>query len=98
MESIKQIEQLLGPPGCNPPRNRSCQEILYCFPSAPSGYHKIRTPNCSLVEVYCDIEGTNCGGQGGWMRVTHVNMSQYSASCPEGLEQKVLSGLMDFVA
>ena len=93
MESIKQIEQLLGPPGCNPPRNRSCQEILYCFPSALSGYHEIRVPNGSLVEVYCDMEGTNCGGQGGWMRVAHVNMSQSGASCPEELEQKELSGL-----
>ena len=75
MEDLKQIHEQLGPPGCNPPRNRSCHEIHYCFPSASSGYHKIRVPNGSLVEVYCDMEGTNCGGQGGWMRVAHVNMS-----------------------
>ena len=93
MEDLKRVHEQLGPPGCNPPRNRSCQEILYCFPSAPSGYHKISVPNGSLVEVYCDMEGTNCGGQGGWMRVAHVNMSQSGASCPEGLEQKVLSEL-----
>ena len=93
MEALSKIHQELGPPGCNPPRNRSCQEILYCFPSAPSAYHEIRVPNGSLVQVYCDMEGTNCGGQGVWMRVAHVNMSQSGASCPQGLTQKVMSEL-----
>ena len=93
MAVINQVRQRLGPPGCNPPRNRSCQEILHCFPSAPSGYHETRVPNGSLVQVYCDMEGTNCGGQGGWMRVAYVNMSQSGASCPQGLTQKVKSGL-----
>ena len=93
MAVISQVHQRLGPPGCNPPRNRSCQEIIHCFPSAPSGYHEIRVPNGSLVQVYCDMEGTNCGGQGGWMRVAHVNMSQSGASCPQGLTQKNMSGL-----
>ena len=90
MEALSKIHQELG---CNPPRNRSCQEILHCFSSAPSGYHEIRVPNGSLVQVYCDMEGTNCGGQGGWMRVAHVNMSQDGASCPQGLTQKTMSGL-----
>ena len=94
MAVISQVCQRLGPPGCNPTQNRSCQEILHCFPSAPSGYHEIRVPNGSLVQVYCDMEGTNCGGQGGWMRVAHVNMSQSGASCPQGLTQKVMSGLI----
>ena len=93
MAVINQVRQRLGPPGCNPPRNRSCQDILHCFPSAPSGYHEIRVPNGSLAQVYCDMEGTNCGGQGGWMRVAHVNMSQDGASCPQGLTQKTRSGL-----
>ena len=60
METLGQVQQQLGPPGCNPPKNRSCQEILYCFPSAPSGYYQIRVPNGSLVQVYCYMEGTNC--------------------------------------
>ena len=94
MAVISQVHQLLGPPGCNPPQNRSCQEILHCFPSAPSGYHEIRVPNGSLVQVYCDMEGTNCGGQGGWMRVAHVNMSQSGASCPQGLTRNNMSGLI----
>ena len=90
MQTLRQVQPQLDPPGC---KNRSCQEILHCFPSAPSGYHEIRVPNGSLVQVYCDMEGANCGGQGGWMRVAHVNMSQEGASCPQGLTQKILSGL-----
>ena len=93
MQTLGQVQQQLGPPGCNPPRNRSCQEILYCFPSAPSGYYQITAPNGSLVQVYCDMEGTNCGGEGGWMRVAYVNMSQSGATCPQGLTQRTLSGL-----
>ena len=93
MEALSKIHQELGPPGCNPPQNRSCQEIFYCFPSAPSGKYQIRVPNGSLVQVYCDMEGTNCGGEGGWTRVAYVNMSQSGATCPQGLTQATLSGL-----
>ena len=92
-EALKQVHQQLGPPGCNPPRNRSCQEILHCFPSVPSGYYQITAPNGSLVQVYCDMEGTNCGGEGGWSRVAYVNMSQSGATCPQGLTSRTLSGL-----
>ena len=93
MKTVGQIQQQLGPPGCNPPKNRSCQEILHCFPSAPSGYYQIAAPNASLVQVYCDMEGTNCGGEGGWTRVTYVNMAQSGVTCPQGLTQRTLSGL-----
>ena len=88
MEVLKTAIQQLGPPGCNPPRNASCQEILYCFPLTPSGYYQIHAPNGSLVQVYCDMEGTHCGEKGGWTRVSNVNMSQSSASCPQGLTKK----------
>ena len=90
METLGQVQQQLD---CHPPKNRSCQEILHCLPSAPSGYYQIRVPNGSLVQVYCDMEGTNCGGEGGWTRVAYVNMSQSGASCPQGLTQTTLSGL-----
>ena len=89
METIEQVQQKLGPPGCNPPRNRSCQEILHCFPSAPSGYYQITYP---LEQVYCDMEGTNCGGEGGWMRVASVKMAQSGANCPQGLTQRLING------
>ena len=93
METIELVKQRLGTPGCNPPKNRSCQEIARCFPSASSGYFNIRVPNGSLVQVYCDMEGTNCGGQGGWMRVAYFNMSQPGATCPETLLQAISNGL-----
>ena len=90
METLGQVQQQLD---CHPSKNRSCQEILHCFPSAPTGYYQIRVPNGSLVQVYCDMEGTNCGGEGGWTRVAYVNMSQSGATCPQGLTQTTLSGL-----
>ena len=34
------------------------------------------------------MEGTNCGGEGGWTRVAYVNMTQPGATCPQGLERK----------
>ena len=89
--ALKQIKLKLGSSGYNHHRNSSCQEILYCFPSAPSGYYQITAPNGSLVQVYCDMEGTNCGGEGGWTRVAYVNMSQSGGTCPQGLTQRILS-------
>ena len=91
--ALRQVEQQLGPPGCYPPRNKSCLEILQCFPSAPSGYYQMQTANNSCVQVYCDMEGTNCGGEGGWTRVAYVSMTQAGATCPQGLTQRTVSGL-----
>ena len=45
-EALGEVKLQLGSLGCNPPKNRTCQEILSCFPSAPSGYYQIRVPNC----------------------------------------------------
>ena len=39
------------------------------------------------------MEGTNCGGEGGWTRVAFVNMSQPNATCPTGLTQIQQSNL-----
>ena len=93
METIEQVQQQLaeiGLPGFNPPTNKSCQQILSSFPSAPSGYYQI-APNGSLVQVYCDMEGTTCGG-GGWTRVAFVNMKQSGTTCPQGLTQRIQNG------
>ena len=90
METLGQVQQQLD---CIHSKNRSCQEIRHSCPSAPSGYYQIRVPNGSLVQVYCDMEGTNCGGEEGWMRVAYVNMSQSGATCPQGLTQTTHSGL-----
>ena len=31
------------------------------------------------------MEGSNCDGKGGWMRVAYLNMSEPGATCPPGL-------------
>ena len=41
----------------------------------------------STVQVYCDMKGNNCGGEGGWMRVAYGNMTEPGAKCPQGLER-----------
>ena len=39
------------------------------------------------------MEGSNCGGEGGWTRVAYINMTESDATCPQGLTQKQLAGL-----
>ena len=31
------------------------------------------------------MEGSNCDGKGGWMRVGYINKSESGATCPPGL-------------
>ena len=31
------------------------------------------------------MEGSNCDGKGGWMRVGYLNMSEPNTTCPTGL-------------
>ena len=81
MASLRQVEQLIGPT-----RNRSCFEILQCPLSAPSGYmnYQIQAANnsCVHVQVYCDLEGTNCGRS-----YMYVSMTQAGATCSQELTQ-----------
>ena len=37
------------------------------------------------MQVYCDMEGINCDGEGGWTRVAYLNMTEPNATCPAGL-------------
>ena len=37
------------------------------------------------------MEGVNCGGTGGWTRIGFVNMTEYGATCPEGLDQQIMN-------
>ena len=82
MERLKMIHQQLPPPGCNLPL--TCRDFLRCNSSASSGYYQIQAANGSAVQVYCDMEGTNCGGEGGWMRVAYLNVTDPSSQCPAG--------------
>ena len=78
MEKLKMIHQQLPPPGCNPPP--TCIDILRCNSSASSGYYQIQAANGSAVQVYCDMEGTNCGGEGGWWIILSFSISCGSSS------------------
>ena len=71
MKALQQVEEQL-------PKHSSCKSIHNANPSAASGYYQINATNGSLVQVYCDMEGTNCGGEGGWTRVT-VGVSSLTA-------------------
>ena len=90
MEKLKMIHQQLPPPGCNPPP--TCIDILRCNSSASSGYYQIQAANGSAVQVYCDMEGINCGGEGGWMRVAHLNMADTSNQCPDDFLFRTING------
>ena len=69
-------------------------DIHRCNPSASSGYYQIQTANGSLVQVYCDLEGTNCGGEGGWTRVFQLNPTDPSSQCPTGFSLTAPNGVM----
>ena len=63
----------------------SCVALLQAFLTATSGYYSLTLSNGSIVNVYCDMEGSNCDSKGGWMRVGYLNMSESNATCPPGL-------------
>ena len=65
-----------------------CYEIYQNRSFVPSGYYNIQGPNGLLISVYCDMEGSNCDGKGGWMRVAYLNMSEPNATCPPGLTKR----------
>ena len=74
-----------------PQYHLSCKCIHEANTSSSSGYYNITIANSSVVQVYCDMEGTNCGGEGGWTRVTYTDMTQAGATCPVGLNLRNLN-------
>ena len=66
----------------------SCQEVLDNNSSAPSGFYNITVIDGDTVSMYCDMEGVNCDGEGGWTRIGYLNMTEPNATCPDGLVQK----------
>ena len=59
----------------------SCSKVLENIPNAASGYYNISQSNGSIVSVFCDMEGSNCDGNGGWMRIGYINMTEPGAIC-----------------
>ena len=83
---------------CNEPltttvSHSSCQEVLSNNSSAHSGFYNINLTNGSTVSVYCDMEGVNCDGEGGWTRIGYLNMTEPDATCPDGLTQQQYNGI-----
>ena len=70
----------------------SCSDVLKTAPYTASGYYNLTLNNGSIVSVYCDMEGSNCNGTGGWMRIGYVNMTEPNATCPQGLHQYTIEG------
>ena len=68
-------------------------DIHRCNSFACSGYYQIQTANGSLEQVYCDMEGANCGGEGGWTRVFRLDMTDPSSQCPTGFSLTTQGGV-----
>ena len=79
--------RLLRVPGSTPSRPAaSCWEIKELNPTAPSGYYWLKGTGGSSYHMYCGMS-RSCGGiTGNWMRVTKINMTNSSHTCPEGLK------------
>ena len=78
---------LLRYPGSTPSHPAaSCKEIKELSPTAPSGYYWLRGTGDSSVHMYCDMSRSCEGITGGWMRVTRLNMTNSSHTCPAGLK------------
>ena len=77
----------------------SCLQIHQVFLSATSGYYNITLTDGNIATVYCDMEGINCDEEGGWTRVTYLNMTVPGTTCPSGLTQTgyISISLMMFV-
>ena len=70
----------------------SCKAIYECNPTAPSGYYWIRNATGSTVQVFCQMNTTNCGNiTGGWMRAVYIDMTDPGNTCPENLTYTVQS-------
>ena len=68
----------------------SCKAIYDCSPTAPSGYYWIRNATGSTVQVFCQMNTTNCGNiTGGWMRAVYIDMTDPGNTCPENLTYTV---------
>ena len=64
----------------------SCKEIYDCDPTLPSGNYWVTRSTGGAVEVFCDMQTTNCGSiSGGWMRTAYIDMTIDSNSCPPGI-------------
>ena len=60
-----------------------CLDILYGDPTSTSGYYNYTLSNGSDITVYCDMDGVNCDGEGGWTRIGYIDPNTTSECPPE---------------
>lgn len=63
----------------------SCPDIVAKYPSARSGLYTIKDGDGQDITVYCDMDGDNCDGVPGWMRLSLIDMTTLGTKCPQGL-------------
>ena len=70
----------------------SCAEIYAYDNSTPSGSYWIQAADGNAARMFCDMNIT-CGGQeGGWMKVGSLDMRSSGSQCPSGLRERVHPG------
>ena len=61
----------------------SCLSILQHDSALQSGMYWIRSGSGTAVQVYCEMQGTNCDNHGGWMRVIKIDLNDTNYyTCP----------------
>ena len=60
-----------------------CLDILNRDPTSTSGYYNYTLSNGSDITVYCDMQGVNCDGEGGWTRIGYIDPNTTSECPPE---------------
>ena len=87
------VSETAIPPSClDTDVYNSCKEILELCGPKPSGYYWIMSGYGTPVQAYCDMDGTECGGEGGWMFVYELNMTNSSHQCPDRWDEETNSG------
>lgn len=71
----------------------SCQDIIDKCGPVSSGTYQLQTSDGTTISRYCDMEGANCGGSGGWMRIAFINMTNLNYSCPLSLTEMTINGV-----
>ncbi len=69
---------------------KSCKDLFEHDTLLPSGTYWIQGTGGTPVQLYCDMEGDNCDGTGGWLRLYKLDLKQSDAEfhvCPDPFEQ-----------
>ena len=87
METLEKVKQLLRLPGPTSQKNLSSLSN-----SSSASVDQIQAANSSAVNSsvatstvqVCTSMVEGCGGEGGWMKIAHLNMTDPSSQCPAG--------------